>query len=383
MYLQTELLVEKAKFIYQGRQKKNAFPEFYKNILIEYDEITRELYLRSFDGHAQYRAILGEAEENTIVPDPKGVNYFCFNPKNLIDSYGKMKEQCFIRVDFENKKITIKTKKSLTEEVGEGCKGWINFPEVDVDEELDVPEAFLNAMQRTHWIIDPAHIDPKCVGLAINKKDDYLEFCGTNRDVIAIARDKENMDFVQESAIIPLNAVKLIFEVFDGKNESMFQINDKETYFVSGEYAVVSSHIEEPIIGYEAVIAGVERPEFDKVRINKKQCLDALSFVRSYSSSDLNAVAIKFGEDTITFAGRIKETGKKGTYEIDYVGDFKGIVIAANFDIIENMVKNVFTDDFELELDRKLPRAIVIRPFGDDPSESAFYSSLLNKDILQ
>lgn len=379
MFLQTNQLVEKLRFAHSGASGKQAFPEFYKYVLIEYRAEDGQLVLRGYNVTLASHSVvvLGEPEQRTIRPDPAGNNAFVFDPLKVIQSYSKIKDQVFLYVDFENMKIVVKSKSSQASNSGFSVEGFIPPPPIPDDiEDLPVPESFSKCIRRVSWASDVKSVDPACKGSFIKAAGDTVEFCSTDRTVIALCRDSDNIGNIFGEGIVPKEIATMIADMIDKHKECELLMNNDRIIIVSGDYTIISEHINSPMLNYEAVIGGIDSDSFGSAIVNRSQFSVACDFASQYTDPDHNQVFLKFEKGFVQSSGAMKDHRRKGNYKIPFVGEMQDVEICIEFDRLQNSIKALDCEEIKLSFDPEKPWAITVSPSSDEDIYTEVFTSL-------
>lgn len=360
---------------------KQAFPEYYKHVLIEYRHEDHTIVLRSFNGQAHFEAVLGEPEPKTVRPNKENKNHFVFDPKKILQSFGKLKDQVFLHVDFEKCKVVVKSRNAQATDTGEPCDTFIEIPSHDGRAEpMDVPELFAKCLRRVMWATDPKSVDPACKGIYIEmvheEEESYIEFCATNRQVISLCRDFDNLSSITGSGIIQYETASTIADMIEKGKECDLLMDDERLIVISGDFTIVASHIDAQMLNYQAVLDSVISGDFITVRVNRGQMLTGCDFASQFADAEYNHIFLNFNEKVISLNGYTRDKSKKGQYEVQYIGKAHGLALCIEYNRLQDSVKALETEELEISFDPENPRAITIKPSDQGDLYSEVFTSL-------
>jgi len=382
MFIQSDHLLKKLKFAAEGTMGKAAFPEFYKYVLVEYVPESHQIALRAFNGRAHFRAILGEPEQRTIVPDPKGDNFFVFDPTDWIKSYSKIKDQIFLHVDFEKKFIAARSRNATSKISGSPATGFIDIPSDDgMAEPMDVPENFAKAMRRVLWASDPKSMDPACTGIFIKSVDDgenqFIEMVCTNREVIAVSRDFDNIASITAQGIVQYETARSIADLIEDTKECDLFMNEDRIIVISGDYTIVARHIDTQMLAYDKVIEHFRIEGLTETKLSRPHLVTGSEFASQFADENFKQIFLRFGDKSVKIHGSQKDKSKQGSYEIPYVGEgAENARLCITIGRLQSCVKSLECEEVKMIFDASNPRGLIIQPAKEDDLYTEVFTSL-------
>lgn len=361
MYLQSEELVKKLKFAKSGTWGKHAFPVFYKDVLIEYRGDLNSLVLRSFDGRSNHMVTLGSPESKTVTADPEGNNSFCVDPSRIIKSFGKIKSQVYVQINFKDNLLIVKSESTKGQTKGVKVNGFIDMPDYKKAIDLSVPEHFISCLKMCVWSTNTKDTRIACHGVSVKKMKGYIEFCGTDGNIISVSRDEENTENISSNGIIPTESVNVIISAIETGEDTELFMDEKSITVASDDRVIVSRLIDERILAYDAVFDQLTKYELVSIRFNRDQLMNGCKFAQHYANQELRVVRMAVREKQAILVGEEKSIGESGHYKLDCISDFRGNVIF-DYQKLIDCISSMESEEVIIELEKENPKAFIIQP---------------------
>lgn len=360
MILNAQALFERLQFVFQGQQKKGAYPECHQNAIIDVEETeTGEvLVLRSFSGVSHFRAVLGRPDNKTVIGSTKrdkdgAAGPFVFDTRKVISVLKKSKSSVKLTIDFDKKIIVFNLDGTRIKEVGMDANGFADFPDMDAAPAIQVPETMAKALRRAAWAVDKKVTQTNLQGVMIRPvyEDDNerIEICGTDRTVISVVSDKDNIGCVSEPGIIPVEAVSVLADALTRGAAPTFFMDSNRVSVSAGDFYVSAILIGEEMVAFWNVMNTIKESKMRVARMDRERLSDAIDIASTYQD-DYGSILLMFRGTKLKVLGFNHATGRRADSLVDFESSGESLE-GANFVVASNRVtailKNIEADHFD------------------------------------
>lgn len=361
MLLQSKQLYNKIKFVNDSRDLRSDREENkYVQMLLEDGKV----YAKSFSGYSLYRVFICEDTENEI----KNAS-FLFDTSKIVKSLAKVDAQVEVHFDWTELTVNIRNKSMRLKDKGMPDVGVMpEFPkDTDTWDELNIPEAFVDCLKRVSWLAEKDHSYPACRGVEVwydESLDSVAYFC-TNRLQLVLATEKDNIGSITSGGIIPIETVDMLLNVDLGIS-SKIHFDSEQLGFLSGEYGMVSTHINTQGFGARVhdVYGAVKAHESWKIIVDKQELWSSIKFSLQYCSNNYDQIRLSFTDSMITVAASSDEGSFFGEHDIKYTGDsLEGQEMVINHKYFLNCLRGIDAPSVEIEIyDDPSGIVMILRP---------------------
>lgn len=161
--------------------------------------------------------------------------------------------------------------------------------------------------------------------------------------------------------IVPAKALQELIKILSSEGDVNVQLNENQIIFSTPDITLMSRLIDGQFPNYEQVIP---KKSEKKVICKTEKYMSATRRVALMASDKSNSVKFAFSQNQMMVSANTPEVGEaQEEMEVDYIGD--SITVAYNAKYILDVMKNIGTDDFVLELTSNLNPG-VFKPKTED-----------------
>ncbi len=188
-------------------------------------------------------------------------------------------------------------------------------------------------------------------GVLMVLENDIMRMVSTDGHRLSFIEQKLSTTTSQKiNNIIPAKALQELIKILSSEGELNIQLNENQIIFSTPDITLMSRLIDGQFPNYEQVIPKkVEK----KINCSTDKYLSATRRVALMASDKSNSVKYMFSQNQMLVTANTPEIGEaQEEMEVDYLGD--SITVAYNAKYILDVMKNLGTDEFILELTSNL-----------------------------
>lgn len=399
MLINAQALVDRLTFVSQGQQRKGAHPECHQSIIVEVESdetgMGNNIVLRSFSGITHFKAVLGHADDKTIIGSPKLKNEvtkegdtevggpFVFDPRRLMNVLKKSKSSCKIIIDFDKKIIVFQIEGTKIREVGMMANGFAQFPDRDPATVLRVPETLAMALRRSAWAVNKNQHNVAMQGVMIRPVEtedkDYIQICGTDAMILAVVEDHDNPGCVTEPGIIPVESALVLAEVLKRAQAPKFYMDKTRAMAIAGDFEVSALLLGEEMVKFWMFLENIKLSTFRTARMDRERLMDSLNIAATFQD-DYGSVLFMFSGPKLKIVGFDQSTGRKAEslVDIERIGSsLDGANFCMSSKSMAGILKNIECDRIDLNFPEGSSASVLAVPVESSSSRTEVFLSLM------
>jgi len=325
-----------------------------QNILIdaESDGVT----LRATDMQVGFSGKTGVSVEQTGTATVSG--------KKLLDIIKEIPDGSVIDFSFDGSKINIESGKSSFKLSTISHEIFPTMAEITPEYHLKIKSGLLqNLLKKTSFCISTDASKIEYTGSHIAVYGDKLEISAADFQRIATCSVKFDEEYSNEFMInIPRKTVMELLKVLDQDEYVEIETDRKQIVFTIGEIQIFSKLIEK----YIKSITKLFTNDFPlKAKLNRAEFLDVIKRVSAITSEVTHGVVLSFQAASLTIYSLETEygTGNETIDDYEYNGQPMDIIFNAKH--VAEMVSNVDTDYFHLQMMGERNPALILPESGE------------------
>lgn len=263
----------------------------------------------------------------------------------------------------ENNLITITCEKSIFKINGLSKDEYPLLPKIKGEDGVNIPQASLQDMiKKVIFSVSTDETRYVLNGVLIFLENDKIRMVSTDGHRLSFFEQTLKTSTMQKiNHIVPAKAFQELMKILSVEGELNIQLNENQIIFSTPSIILMSRLIEGQFPNYEQVIP---KNSDKKIICNTEQFMSATRRVALMASDKSNSVKFAFGKDHILISANTPEVGEaQEEIEINYSGE--NLTVAYNAKYILDVMKNIGTSEFSLELTSNLNPGI-FKPLNDN-----------------
>lgn len=272
--------------------------------------------------------------------------------KKLLDIVREFPEKDISFKVGDNNTVVLTCEKSVFKLNGLPKDEYPVLPKPKKDEGVDLPQNIIqNMIKKSIFSVSTDETRYVLNGVLLIIEDEKIKMVSTDGHRLSYIENQLDKKSKQKiNHIIPAKALQELNKVLDVEGEVNIQLNDNQIIFAMPQVVLMSRLIDGQFPNYEQVIPKTS----DRTVVgNTEQFLAATRRVSLMASDKSNSVRYTFSKSNLLISANTPEVGE-AQEDIEIENSGENITVAYNAKYIQDVMKNIGTQDFFIELTTNL-----------------------------